>query len=198
MTSITHKQKSEQLTVYHFKKVIKQVKNNKPVDIKMSVKVINIHLLTAVTTKRDLFFFWNEILSESLLDLTNEERDNINGYIEDQPISNKTIRVLSDVIYKKSQYSKNETSRFLVRTKEKLYREKLKKYDFKDLCNEDRKTNWLWCYIRKNTNKKLGHLIYKENIKGNPTKEVIFKDLELNHLYLQETLPNTMSRPKIG
>ncbi len=162
----------------------------------MPENVINTHLLTAVNAKRDLLFFWDEMLRESLLELNSEEKEIIEKYIKDNPISKKTIRDLSDVIHKRSQFDKNETSRFLARTRDKLHDEKLKNYDFQNLCDEDRKINWLWCYIRKNANKKVRHLGYKKNLKGKPTKQIIRKNLELDENYLEDFPQNNAEKRK--
>ncbi|WP_102504975.1 hypothetical protein [Salinivibrio kushneri] len=197
MTLVTLESRGEQLTFANLEKVIKQVKKSKTVDITMPKNVIDIHLSTAVKTKRDLFFFWNEILKESLLELKDEEKEKIETYIKDNPISEKTIRALSNVIHQKSQRDKGKTSRFLANTKEKLYDEKLKNYDFNSLCDEDRKTNWLWCYIRKNANKKVRHLRYKKNIKGKPTKQIILKNLELDDSYLEDLPQNKVEGKRI-
>jgi len=131
------------------------------------------------------------MLRESLLELKAEEKEKIETYIKDNPISEKIIRDLSNVIHKRSQFDKNETSRFLARTRDKLHDEKLKNYDIKNLCDEDRKINWLWCYIRKNSKKRVSLLRYKEPQKGITTEQFILKTLDLDDKYLKEKNSNT-------
>ncbi|WP_128080670.1 hypothetical protein [Salinivibrio socompensis] len=159
--------------------------------INMQKQVIHTHLSTAIHTERELAFFWGKILEEGLIELGPERRESVTADIESQPTLDKAIKRLSVIIDKERKYSLEETGRFLKITKEKLYCEKLKNYDFINLCNEDRKINWLWCYIRKNSKKWVSLLRYKEPQKGIITEQFIPKTLVLDDRYLKEKRPNT-------
>lgn len=157
----------------------------------MQKQVIHTHLSTAIHTERELAFFWGKILEEGLIELGPERRKSVTADIESQPTLDKAIKRLSVIIDKEIKYSLEETGRFLKRTKDKLHDEKLKNYDIKNLCDEDRKTNWLWCYIRKNSKKRVMILRHKEPQKGIIIENFTPITLELDDKYLKEKRPNT-------
>lgn len=145
------------------------------------------HLARSIRTERDLLFFLRKFRNKGLLESSDEEEEIIAEEFEIRP--NKTIneRLLRQLV----KIDENKIKKTIEKTKTELHKSKVKNYDFKSILNEERKINWLWCYIIKNISKEVGYILYKETDTGVVTDIEITKPLKIEGIYLQEKRQST-------